>query len=239
MTFLECRHSLVLCPGARRPRRRHGVRRWSPAVCGPERGARGTWPARHERPASAHTARVHVAFASPSRRRAGTHTHAAARPHAGTFSKGVAGLASGQLRREAPVPQARRRVAIAGSARRTSRRSGRGNREVADQDEAQFLEPDRRGTRGAAKAKSTQDGLTVSGHEGPDNDDVALRVAVRQWVRAGRSRVRRLGHCSGAQRRSGRFPRSVATARAKRPKPLVWRGARRPLRQRIWSHVPG
>ena len=195
MTFLECRHSLVLCPGTRRPRRRSCVWRWNTAVCGPERESRGTRPARYERPASPRAARVHEAFASPSRRRAGTHTHThtAARPHAGTFSKGVARLPSGQLRREAPVGKAWRRVAIVGSPRRTSRRGGRSNREVADLGEAQFLEPDRRGTRGAAKAKSTQDGLTVSGHQGPDSNDLALRVAMRQWACRARSRVRRLG----------------------------------------------
>jgi len=50
MTFLECRHSLVLCPGARRPRRRASVGRWNTAMCGPEREAHGTWPARYDGP---------------------------------------------------------------------------------------------------------------------------------------------------------------------------------------------
>jgi hypothetical protein len=225
MTFLECRHSLVLCPGTRRPRRRVGVSRWNTAVCDPERGARGKGPTRYERPASSRAARMHEAFASPSRRRAGTHTHAAARPHAGTFSKGVAELPSGQLRREAPVWAARRRVAIAGSARRTRRCGGLGDHEVTDQGEAQFLEPDRRGTGGAAKAKSTQDGLTVSGHQGPDNDDLALRVAVRQWGCMRRSRVRRLAPCGFARRGLRRLLPAIATPRAKRLKPQVWRRA--------------
>jgi len=188
MTFLECCHSLVLCPGARRPRRRASACRWNTAVRGPERGARGGWPARHERPAPSRAARMHEAFASPAWRRAGTHMHAATRPPAGTFSKGVARLASGQLRREAPVSQARRGGAVAGCRRRTSRCSRHGNRGAAKQGEAQFLELDRRDARGAAKAKSTQDGLTVSGHRGPDNGHVAPRVALRQWARMTRSR---------------------------------------------------
>ncbi len=193
MTFLECCHSLVLCPGVRRPRRRPCVCRWSSAWCAPDRGARGDWPTRYERPAPARAAHMREALAPPTRRRAGTRMHAAARPHAGTFSKGAAKLPSGQLRRDAPVSWARRGVAGAGGARRTSRRSGHGNAEVADQGEAHFTEPDRRGTRGAAKAKSTQDGLTVSGHQGPDNNHLALGVAVRQWGCGARSRVRRLG----------------------------------------------
>ncbi len=191
MTFLECRHSLVLCPGMRGPRRRRGVDRWFAAGWARTRERTARKPARHERPAASRAARMRGALASPPGRHAGTHMHAGARPRAGTFSKGVAEPASGRLRREAPGPQAWRRVVVAEGVRRKSRRGTHGNDDVADPSGVHSFEPGRRGARRAAEAKSTQVGLTVSGHQGPDNNYLALRAAVRQWGANRVSRVRR------------------------------------------------
>ena len=164
MTFLECRHSLVLCPGVRGPPRRACASSRRLCTKRPGTGAHGEVPARHDRPA-------------------------ATRPPAGTFREGLSEVPSGELRRGAPVSRARRRVAIAGLARRTRRCVGRGNDNVADRNRAQRAEAGRRDARGVAGAKSTQVGLTVSGHPGPDDANLAPRVAVRQWGCGSRSRV--------------------------------------------------
>ncbi len=158
-------------------------------------------PARHERPASPCAARASETPAIAARRRAGPHAHAAKRPPAGTFSRGAAEVPSGQLRRATPVSQTWRGVAIVAIARRTCRCVGRGNDDVADRHRAQVAEAGRRGARGAAGAKSTQVGLTVSGHPGPDDANLAPRVAVRQWLCGSRSRVRHLGANRGIENR--------------------------------------
>jgi hypothetical protein len=143
MTFLECCHSSMWCPGARGPRRRLGVvalERWD----GPGRGS----ARRHEGDAQA-----------------GPCTQPRGRVPR-RFRKRVAVPASGGLRREAPVSQARRGAVMAADARRNGRDVRRGNEDVADPDRAQIPEPDRRGARGAADTKSMQVGLTVNGRYG-------------------------------------------------------------------------
>jgi hypothetical protein len=198
MTFLECLHSLVLCPGVRAPRRRCGVVACSNARCSSGWVARGFEPARHERSASPRRAGAHRLRASPRKRRAGTCTHAAARPPAGTFSWGERALPSGRPRRSTPESRSQglarspRGIVPATGDLLEGSREARGNVEVADQAKAHLDEPDRCGAGGAAEAKGTQVSLTVSGHQGPDEEDLALRVAGRQWDANGRCRETRL-----------------------------------------------
>ena len=155
-------------------------------------------------------------------------------------------MPSGQLRRVAPVGQARRsRVVaelLAEGARRMHRHVGRGGHEAADHAEARARGQERCGARGADGAKGTQVGLTVSGHQGPDKTNLAPRVAARQWGRATRTRVSRPHPATHLKRIRGRGPRAFsrpcrACARSRRNLPF---GAGRPgVRARESMACPG
>jgi hypothetical protein len=139
---------------------------------------------------------------------------------------------SGQLRRMAPVWRARRsRVVaelLAEGARRMRRHVGHDGHEAADHAEARARGQERCGARGADGAKGTQVGLTVSGHQGPDDTNLAPRVAVRQWGRTARTRVSRPHpetHLKRIRsRRSARLCEALPRARGSRRNPSFGAG---------------
>jgi len=207
---------MVLCPGERGPRPRHDAGRWSPAQRASDWEAHGETPARCVRPAPPRVTRTRATPASPSRRHADAHMHAAARPPAEAFDERAVRVGSGPLRRDAPVSQAWGSVVVA-ELRRTWQR-GHALAEAGKRQAARFTRGDRGGAQGAADARGTQVGLTVCGHQRARQRascasccGASTGVRLRAWSPASRRVSDRIGAHEGRDSALAVQPASLAT----------------------------